>query len=80
MDGLTLNPYRAQHLHEVAASDAHQTCREVSLEDLPASSRALGGGEYKANKSYPEFYPQLAAPRMTISDFERRVAPLSSHC
>jgi hypothetical protein len=29
-------------------------------------------GEYKANESYPEFYPQLATPRMTISDFERK--------
>jgi hypothetical protein len=49
----------------------------VSPRELqPPYSRTLVG-EYKATKRYPEFYPQLAAPRMTISDFERRVAPLS---
>jgi hypothetical protein len=37
----------------------------------PETSKA-SVGEYKANESYPEFYLQLATPRMTISDFERK--------
>jgi hypothetical protein len=38
--------------------------------------------EYKANKNYPQFYPQLAVPPATTSDLQRRVAPLSrfNHC
>jgi len=42
----------------------------------------MGRMEQKANKSYRQFYRQSALPAVTISDLERREAPLSTcnHC
>src|ERR1700675_4731910 len=34
--------------------------------------------EYKANKTYRQFYRQLALPAVTISNLQRREAPLST--
>jgi hypothetical protein len=34
--------------------------------------------EQKANKSYRQFYRQLTLPAVTISDLQRREAPLST--
>ena len=39
-------------------------------------------GEHKANNTYRQFYRQSALPAVTISNLQRREAPLSTcnHC
>jgi len=63
--------------------------RRSEVEEFRPSPRRPEGksgrhlmSEYKANKTYPQFYPQLAVPPATTSDLQRRVAPLSrfNHC
>jgi len=39
---------------------------------------ASASAEKKANKTYRQFYRQLAFPAVTISDLQRREAPLST--
>jgi hypothetical protein len=49
---------------------------------MGSTTRTTSACEAKVNKTYRQFYRQLAFPAVTISNLQRREAPLSTcnHC
>ena len=55
---------------------------KTDVSEASEDSRTACQEEHKANKTYRQFYRQSAWPTVTISDLQRREAPLSTcnHC
>jgi hypothetical protein len=55
---------------------------DIRTPEMQSGADCFCQGEQRPNKTYRQFYRQLTFPAVTISDLQRREAPLSTcnHC